>query len=123
MNDTIHLDDKILNNSDDQQKCHRSVLEYIYGTEYNDDVMKQFENYLAEPQLRFTLDPKEWWKIRFSKYPVISNLAIKYLTIPATSVSLERCFSMAGNNVTRKRASLSPKNVNMLVFYTRKNIY
>ncbi|XP_025416574.1 zinc finger BED domain-containing protein 1-like [Sipha flava] len=118
MSDTINLNDKVLNNLGDQQKCHSNALEYIYKTEFNDDddLTKQFENYIAEPQLRFTLDPKEWWKTRFSKYPVIGDLAKKYLTIPAISVSSERCFSTAGNIVTRKRASLSPENVNMLVF-------
>lgn len=124
MSDTINMNDKTLNNLGDQQKFHSNALEYIYGTEFNDDddLTKQFENYIAEPQLRFTLDPKEWWKTRFSKCPVIGDLAKKYLTIPATSVSSERCFSTAGNIVTRKRASLSPENVN-LVFYTRINIY
>ncbi|KAF0746104.1 Uncharacterized protein FWK35_00023769 [Aphis craccivora] len=38
------------------------------------------------------------------------------MRIPATSVSVERCFSTAGNVVTRKRASLSPENVKLLVF-------
>jgi len=38
------------------------------------------------------------------------------MAITATSVSAERCFSTAGNIVTRKRASLSPENINLLVF-------
>jgi len=67
MSDTINLNDKTLNNLRDQQKCHSNALEYIYGTEFNDndDLTKQFENYIAEPKLRFTLDSKEWWKLDF----------------------------------------------------------
>lgn len=38
------------------------------------------------------------------------------MEIPATSVNAERCFSIAGNIVTRKKAFLSPENVNLLVF-------
>lgn len=62
MSETINLNDNTLNNLEDQQKYHRNALEYIYGTEFNDgdDLTKQFENYVAEPQLSFKLDPKEW---------------------------------------------------------------
>jgi len=50
MSDTINLNNKTLNNLRDQQKCHSNALEYIYGTEFNDDddLTKQFENYIAE---------------------------------------------------------------------------
>lgn len=103
--------------SQEQQNKHRSDLEYIFGINNEEnDLTKEFQNYLAEPQLRFTLDPLEWWKTRYSKYPTIGKLAKKYMAITATSVSAERCFSTAGNIVTRKRASLSPENVNLLVF-------
>ncbi|XP_025201856.1 zinc finger BED domain-containing protein 1-like [Melanaphis sacchari] len=103
--------------SQEQQNKHRSDLEYIFGiNNEKNDLTKEFQNYLAEPQLRFTLDPLEWWKTRYSKYPTIGKLAKKYMAITATSVSAERCFSTAGNIVTRKRASLSPENVNLLVF-------
>ena len=52
----------------------------------------------------------------FAKYPTIAELAIKYLAIPATSDTSERCFSTAGNIVTRKRTRLLPENVDTLVF-------
>ena len=58
----------------------------------------------------------EWWKERAVSYPHIANLAKKYLSIPATSVPSERIFSLAGNLVTRKRALLSPENVDLLIF-------
>ncbi|XP_076662006.1 E3 SUMO-protein ligase ZBED1-like [Halictus rubicundus] len=72
--------------------------------------------YISEPQLRFDLDPYEWWKARTHKYPRISKIAKKYLTMPATSAMSERCFSSAGNIVTAKRNRLLPENVNTLVF-------
>lgn len=87
------------------------------------DSTVQFQNYLAEPQLRFDFDALEWWKTRATKYPLIVVLAVKYLGIPATSVSSERCFSTAGNIVTANRSCLAPETVNMLVFlYQNKQL-
>ncbi|XP_060859967.1 E3 SUMO-protein ligase ZBED1-like [Metopolophium dirhodum] len=97
---------------------NKGALEFLYGEEVRDinDASTQYHYYLAEPQLRYDFDPFEWWKSHEKKYPLIAELAKKYLSIPATSVSSERCFSTAGNVVTSKRNCLAPENVNMLVF-------
>lgn len=101
-----------------EQPVQRSDLEFLYGTIItdNNDIIIQFQNYIAEPQLRFDLNSFEWWKCRENKYPALAELAKQYLAIPATSVSSERCFSTAGNIVTSKRTCLPSKNVNMLIF-------
>lgn len=77
-------------------------MEFLYGGEIIDlnDPKLQLQGYLAELQLRFDLDLFEWWNIRTTKYPILADCAKKYLVIPATSVSSERCFSTAGNIVT-----------------------
>ncbi|CAI6358111.1 unnamed protein product [Macrosiphum euphorbiae] len=98
---------------------HHGALEFLFGDEVNcntADYDIQYQHYLAEPQLKFDFDALEWWKTRASKYPLIVALATKYLGIPATSVSSERCFSTAGNIVTAKRSCLAPETVNMLIF-------
>jgi hypothetical protein len=90
---------------------HNDAFEFLFGDEVNCDTSDsdiQYQHYLAEPQLKFDFDALEWWKTRASKYPLIVALAKKYLGIPATSVSSERCFSTAGNIVTAKRSCLSP---------------
>ena len=108
-------------NEEQNKSSKKSALEFLYDDEVNDtsDLTIQFESYLAEPQLRFDLDPFEWWKTRATKYPAIGELAKKYLAIPATSASSERCFSTAGNIVTSKRNCLLPEHVNTLVFYIK----
>lgn len=94
-----------------------SALEFLYQQEVsNNDIDTQWQRYLSEPQLRFDLDLFEWWNIRKDKFPAVSYLARKYLSIPASSASSERCFSTAGNIITSKRSSLLPENVDMLVF-------
>jgi len=101
-----------------EPSVQRSDLEFLYGNIIidNNDISIQFQNYIAEPQLRFDLNSFEWWKLRENKYPALAELAKQYLAIPATSVSSERCFSTAGNIVTSKRTCLLTKNVNMLIF-------
>jgi len=105
---------------------HHSALEFLFGDEVNYNIVDsdiQYQNYLAEPQLKFDFDALEWWKTRTSKYPLIVALAMKYLGIPATSVSSERCFSTAGNIVTAKRSCLAPEMVNTLILlYQNKQL-
>ena len=60
--------------------------------------------------------PLEWWKRNAFRYPLLSNIARRYLIIPATSVPSERVFSTAGHIANQKRACLLPENVTMLVF-------
>lgn len=78
-----------------EQPVQRSDLEFLYGSKItnNNDINIKFQNYIAEPQLRFDLNSFEWWKCRENKYPALAELAKQYLAIPATSVSSERCFS------------------------------
>ena len=57
-----------------------------------------------------------WWKEHATRFPYLSQLARRYLAMPATSASVERLFSVAGQIVTAKRASLHPSTVTLLVF-------
>ena len=70
--------------------------------------------YIGEEQT--SKSPLQWWKENKSRFPLLSQLAARYLAIPATSVPCERVFSAAGHIVSEKRACLLPENVNMLVF-------
>ena len=84
-----------------------------------DSIKEEVGRYLSEPDLGSggtKLGDLEWWRKREQAYPNISVLAKKYLSIPASSVSSERIFSLAGNIVTKKRCRLSPEMVDMLVF-------
>lgn len=55
----------------------------------------------------------------FSKkhlYPYLYQLALKYLSVPATSAAIERVFSRSGFLMRPHRCSLSSKNLCMLTF-------
>ncbi|KAK9537979.1 hypothetical protein VZT92_005546 [Zoarces viviparus] len=66
-------------------------------------------------------DPLAWWKSNQCKYPHIAMMARRYLAVPGTSVPSERVFSTAGDIVTAKRSTLSPENVDILIF-VKKNL-
>ena len=53
--------------------------------------------------------------------PILSDLACKLFSLPATSVSSERIFSCAGNVVTEKWSRLLAHNVDQLVFLYEKS--
>ena len=78
-------------------------------------IEKEFRRYEA-----FSLPPKnvsilEWWKCHANVLPLLSKLAKKVLTVPASSAKSERVFSYAGNFVTAKRNSLGAKKVEDLI--------
>lgn len=77
----------------------------------------KIRRYLQEEALDSHADPLVWWRDNRVRFPLLSKVARKYMTICATSILSERVFSAAGNVVTSFRASLKPDNVSMLVFF------
>ncbi|KAK0156302.1 Zinc finger BED domain-containing protein 1 [Merluccius polli] len=82
-------------------------------------IASELQSYFQAGTLDTEADPLEWWKMSQNFYPWLSNLARKYLCIPATSASSERVFSTGGNVVTCLRSSLKPDQVNRLVFLAK----
>lgn len=72
--------------------------------------------YFGEHPLSKKENPLTWWEKNAASYPTLAEQARSLLCIPATSTPSERLFSAAGNIVSKKRASLSPKHVDMLTF-------
>eukprot|EP01022_Parablepharisma_sp_SALTPOND_P031216 TRINITY_DN7896_c0_g1_i4.p1 TRINITY_DN7896_c0_g1~~TRINITY_DN7896_c0_g1_i4.p1 ORF type:complete len:447 (+),score=14.69 TRINITY_DN7896_c0_g1_i4:744-2084(+) len=77
----------------------------------------EIEKYIEEPgiDLDTMYNPLTWWKQKEKQYPELGKLAEIYLSIPATSVSVERLFSLAGDIITKKRSRLDPGMVNNLL--------
>uniref|UniRef100_A0A1X7TCX8 HAT C-terminal dimerisation domain-containing protein n=1 Tax=Amphimedon queenslandica TaxID=400682 RepID=A0A1X7TCX8_AMPQE len=64
-------------------------------------------------------DPIVWWSEHEAAYPSLHKLAMKYLSIPGTSVPAERLFSKAGELISARRNRLKPKHVNMVLFLNK----
>jgi len=58
----------------------------------------------------------KWWKEHAQMLLYLSRLARRYLTMSVTGAPVERLFSVAGQVVTAKRASLDLHTVTLLVF-------
>ena len=78
--------------------------------------LTEIDKYLFEPLIDLKKgDPYKWWKLNNVRYPVLSQLARRYLSTPPTSVPSERLFSGAGAIYNDKRSCLKPEFVEDLL--------
>ena len=80
-------------------------------------------NEMVTPIPPETTDVYQWWRNNQHLFPILSRIARKYLSIPATSVPCERLFSDSGNLITSKRTRLGSDVVNQLLFVKRNSLY
>ncbi|QQP35181.1 Uncharacterized protein FKW44_023335 [Caligus rogercresseyi] len=71
--------------------------------------------YLTEQPVNKYVMPLLWWHSNRMKYPLLSKLAFKYLSVQATSVSSERLFSTAGQILNDRRNRLSESNAEKMI--------
>ena len=88
-------------------------------------IQDEFRNYLNVPELPALeqYNPFLWWATNKKQYPLLHQMAMKYLAIPATSVPSERLFSDAKNLVTPQRTRLDSYLINQLMFLKRNRDY
>lgn len=75
----------------------------------NEELPNELRKYLTTSVESLEVDPIQHWKERSSVCPVLSKIALKYLSVVGTSVLSERLFSKAGNLLTEKRNCLGGK--------------
>ena len=63
-----------------------------------------------------TPDILKFWKTMAKFLPSLTKLAFQVLPVPATSASVERSFSAAGQVVFERRSNISPDVVDDIVF-------
>jgi hypothetical protein len=76
---------------------------------------EEYNVYLKENIISQKINPLEWWRKNFEKYPILNILARRYLAIPATSASIERIFSISNDIITKKRNRLNAETIKQLV--------
>lgn len=89
-------------------------------TSSNDDNSELFM-YQNEREINRNGNPLEWWCSNRKKYPILSQLAFKYLCITATSSPSERMFSATGQLTSDRRSRLTPDNVDILLFLQKNS--
>ncbi|XP_070399612.1 zinc finger BED domain-containing protein 4-like [Nothobranchius furzeri] len=116
-------------NTDDAPLKKKTAMDQMFGDflsarpptktireKAKDEILK----YRERDTLGLDGDVLQWWRLQVD-LPLLSALAKRYLSIPATSVPAERVFSTAGDIVTAQRSLLHPDHVNQLIFL-KKNL-
>ena len=83
----------------------------------------EITEYLALKDINFESDPLVWWFEHEKRFPILSNLAKKYLAVYSCSTSSERLFSDAGNVLTAKRTQMNSKLFKKIMFLKRNSIH
>ena len=88
-------------------------------------IKNEFQHYLNVSELPALeeYNPFSWWATNKNQYPTLHQVAMKYLSIPATSVPSERLFSDAKNLITPQRTRLDSFLINQLMFLKRNRNY
>ena len=86
----------------------------------------EISKYLNAPLVSLNQgDPLPWWKANADEFPTLSRMARDILSIPLTSVSVERVFSTARDVIPYRRNRLSPTMIEKLLIakcWLRKSI-
>lgn len=80
----------------------------------------ELELYLKHSITSINIDVTEWWNEVRKIYPQLFRIFARISSIPASSASAERLFSLTGLIVTNLRSTILPKNVNDLILATNK---
>ena len=76
----------------------------------------ELSRFAALPEQPANIDALGWWKLHGSLFPLLSQLARRYLAIPASSAASERLFSQLKLTATPARRNLLPDTLCMLLF-------
>ena len=81
----------------------------------NSIIDNEIESYLEEPCVTFSklLISCKFWKSR-TEFPILKNLARKFLAVPASTCTVERIFSDLGNIMTVKRCQMDADTLKVL---------
>ena len=85
-------------------------------------IKKQLVVFCAEEQVTLDTDILAWWRVHEERFPDLAPLARKYLCFQVTSVPSEIVFSAAGVLVNKLRSSLSPADVDALIFLQKNKM-
>jgi hypothetical protein len=95
------------------------LLRDIFANHHRRERQDEIEEYMIIEEIDVSTCPFKWWASQKSHFPILSQLAKKYLAIPVTSAASERLFSDAGNVMMVKRINLSPTTFEHLIFCKR----
>ncbi len=113
---------KIINNIYDKySKLHKEKKNNVQDSSKVIDIFpvkiinNEVNTYISTPIVSKDTDILEWWKNNKENFKILSLIAMDYLTIPISSVSVEELFSKAGDVVTDQRNRLDPNIIKKIL--------
>lgn len=86
-----------------------------HTTKNNDFTMvDELKYYMNQPLMKMEDNPLKYWLLNI--HSGLKNIALKYLSVIATSVPSERLFSRAGNIMTENRNQITGDHLKQLLF-------
>jgi len=76
----------------------------------------EIDLYLSMEELNKDFSPLQWWKKNIAIFPLLSDLAAKFLSSPPSSIESERLFSIEGNVYSPHRNWLTANTGEILMF-------
>ena len=86
----------------------------------SEHIDKEMKFYLERPPIDPDADPLSWWSSEKSKLPVLAEMARKYLFVGQAFLRND-CLARLVFIVNDRRNTLSPQNLNMLLFFGLKH--
>ncbi|CAB4407317.1 unnamed protein product [Rhizophagus irregularis] len=102
------------------QKEKNTLFNRIFSKSSNTNAFEnELNQYVNIKCANSDIDLCEWWAEKKQIFPLLSDLARKYLHIPATSVPSEQLFSDTGNHVSVRQTRFDPNLLRTIVFLKR----
>ena len=93
------------------------ILESYTATAPMSSSAIEVDRSLSEPVIDYKDgNPFTWWSQHKARFPLLSQLARRYLSATAISVTSERLFSLAGNVYEEHRNRILPEHAQTLLF-------
>lgn len=81
-----------------------------------DPLSKEIEMYERDTYEKRKASPYKWWAANAYRLPLLSKLAMKFLSTPPSSVESERVFSIGTQIYSPKRSRIGGKTAEMLMY-------
>jgi hAT family C-terminal dimerisation region len=88
-------------------KYRRVITPMDQSTNFTDE-LRQYFLILNAASFQETIGPVEFWLGNSDRFPTLAPLALQYLSINATSASVERLFSIAGRIANSNKHGIRP---------------
>ena len=94
----------------------KSLLSKMFQHSSSGTTSDEVDQYLNLPVKSSSIDPLQWWKSNAPQLPVLCSVAKDILSIPGSSISVERVFNVRRDVIGIRRSVLNQETISALMF-------